>query len=103
MLGFMGIDIPGRVVERVLLALAVILIVSFVMANRHSQNIQHKDGATKIRNLDQRVDDQRERLESMESKIDSLDKKNKPPTVVETEPYTDNNYMSVGDFAPILK
>lgn len=103
MLEFMGIDIPGKVVERVLLALAVILIVAFVMANRHSQNIQHKDGATKIHSLDQRVDDQRARLESMESKIDSLSKKNEPPPVVENEPYTNNNYMPVGEFSNILK
>lgn len=103
MLGFLGIEVPGKIVERILVVLAIVFLSAFIMANRHSQNIQNKDGAAKMQNLDQRMNDQGARLESLETKLESINKQEKAPEIVETEPFTDNTYMPAGAFSSILK
>ena len=99
-----GIEIPSRVIERIILVLALVCIVAFVMANRNSQNKTNNEGAVQLHSLGQRVDDQKSRLESIESKIDALDKVEPPPPVVENEAFTQNTYMAAGDeFSSMLK
>lgn len=100
----MGYDFPGKIIERILLLLAIVFIVAFVMASRHSQTIQYKEGVGRMHDLNQRVDDQISRLESVEKTLTELNKKPEPPAIVENEPYTTNTYMPVGsEFSTALK
>ena len=101
-----GMEIQGKTIERILIALAFILIAAFVMSSRHTQLAFHKDEVNRIAAIDQRVTDQRSRLETVETKMekDTKPKEDEQPAVVENEAYNGStSFMGVGNaFSPII-